>query len=132
MRSGPRSPGPAPVAASDRFATCAAFLRLITNAARREPLLVLVDDAHWLDSPSAECLAYAARRLPDTRVVLLAAARPSEEGPLLGSSALERLDLSGLGREDARALGIHSRTELAALVARGELHDPSEGQGLGR
>jgi DNA-binding CsgD family transcriptional regulator len=31
-----------------------------------------------------------------------------------------------------RKLGIHSRTELAALVARGELHDPSEGPGLGR
>ena len=29
----------------------------------RLPLLVIVDDAHWLDSPSAEALTFAARRL---------------------------------------------------------------------
>ncbi|MGH2987535.1 MAG: AAA family ATPase [Solirubrobacterales bacterium] len=96
--------GPSPGVARDRFATCAAFLSLLTGAAEREPLLVVVDDAQWLDSPSAECLAYAARRLADTRVALLAAARPSSEGPLLGSTVLARLNLSGLGNHDARAL----------------------------
>jgi predicted ATPase len=96
--------GPSPGVAGDRFATCAAFLSLLARAAEQEPLLVVVDDAQWLDSPSAECLAYAARRLADTRVALLAASRPMSEEHLLGSNVLERLNLSGLGSDDARAL----------------------------
>ena len=75
---------------ADRFATCAAFLSLLTFAAQREPLLVVVDDAQWLDTPSAECLAYAARRLTGTPVAMLVSARPGREGPcsdLVRSSA---------------------------------------------
>jgi DNA-binding CsgD family transcriptional regulator len=108
--------GPSPRVAGDRFATCAAFLSLLTRAAEREPLLVVVDDAQWLDSPSAECLAYAARRLAGTRVALLAASRPIGEGHLLGSNVLERLDLSGLGSEDARALLRASTPEATSSV----------------
>ncbi len=63
--------GPSPGAPSDRFATCAAFLNLLSGAAKLEPLLIVIDDAQWLDSPSAECLGYAARRLANTRVGLL-------------------------------------------------------------
>ena len=95
--------GPSPGAPSDRFATCAAFLNLLSGAAKLEPLLIVIDDAQWLDSPSAECLGYAARRLANTRVGLLVAARPGGNGPLLGSG-LERLQLSGLGSDDSRAL----------------------------
>lgn len=96
--------GPSPGGPGDRFATCAAFLGLIARAAERQPLLLVVDDVQWLDAPSAECLAYAARRLDDTRVALLAAARPHGEGPLLGPSVVERLELAGLERDDARTL----------------------------
>ncbi len=95
---------PSPGASTDRFATCAAFLRLLTNAAESTPLLVVVDDAQWLDVPSAECLAYAARRLSGTRVGLLVAARPGRDGPLLGSREPERLELPRLIGEDARTL----------------------------
>ncbi len=96
--------GPSPGVAADRFATCAAFLSLLARAAEREPLLVVVDDAQWVDSASAECLAYAARRLGGTRVALLAASRPTGDGALLGAGDLERLTLPGLSDEHARAL----------------------------
>jgi len=108
--------GPSPGVPGDRFATCAAFLSLLARAAEREPLVLVVDDAQWLDSPSAECLAYAARRLTGTRVALLVASRPSTEGPLLGSTALERIELSGLAAEDARALLRASTPEAAPAV----------------
>jgi DNA-binding CsgD family transcriptional regulator len=107
--------GPSPGAASDRFATCAAFLNLLTGAAEREPLLIVIDDAQWLDSPSAECLGYAARRLGNTRVGLLVAARPSRDGPLL-ALGLERVELSGLGGADARALVEASAPEAVSNV----------------
>ena len=93
-----------PGAPGDRFAACAALVGLLARAAERQPLLLVVDDAQWLDSPSAECLAYASRRLDNTRVALLIAARLGGEGRLLGTGALERLSLSGLGRADSRAL----------------------------
>ncbi len=96
--------GPSPEVAGDRFATCAAFLSLLVRAAEREPLFVVVDDAQWVDSASAECLAYAARRLGGTRVALLAASRSTGDGAQLGSGDLERLALSGLSDEDARTL----------------------------
>ena len=108
-----RSPPPAP---RDRFATCAAFLNLLTGSAEGEALLVVVDDAHWLDRSSAECLAYAARRLAGSRVALLVAARPSIAGPLLGSSALTRLELSGLSDADARRMVRAAAPDATAAV----------------
>ena len=95
---------PAAGGSGDRFATCAAFLSLLARAAEPKPLLVVVDDAQWLDSASAECLAYAARRLGGTRVALLAASRPVGGRAVLGSGDPERLTLPGLSDEDARAL----------------------------
>lgn len=102
--------------AADRFATCAAFLDLLVLAAEREPLLVVVDDAQWLDTPSAECLAYAARRLAGTGIALLASARPGGEDSLLGSRTLEILELPRLGEDEARALLRDSTPGLAAGV----------------
>jgi DNA-binding NarL/FixJ family response regulator len=93
---------PSPTAPLDRFATCSAFVSLLASAGRRQPLLIIVDDAQWLDSSSAECLGYASRRLDNTGVALLVAARV--EGALLGKGGLKRLSLSGLHREDARTL----------------------------
>jgi len=48
---------------ADRLVIGAATLGLITTFAEQKPLLVVVDDAHWLDGASAEALAFAARRL---------------------------------------------------------------------
>src|SRR6266480_4264022 len=42
-----------PGRAEDRFAVGAAPLSLLAAHAEREPLAVLVDDAHWLDGSSA-------------------------------------------------------------------------------
>src|SRR5579862_4126204 len=46
----------------DRFAVGAATLSLLAASAEDAPLLVLVDDAHWLDRSSAEALLFATRR----------------------------------------------------------------------
>ena len=57
-----------------RFQVGAATLELLAAAAEEHPLLVLVDDAHWPDGPSAEAITFAARRLHDDPVALV---RPS-------------------------------------------------------
>ena len=54
--------GPAP--AQERFAVGAATLSLLAAYAERAPRSrCCVDDAHWLDAPSAEALLFAVRRL---------------------------------------------------------------------
>ncbi len=93
----------APTAPGDRFAVCAGLLGLLDRAAREQPLLVTVDDAQWLDRASAECLAYAARRLAGRPILLLAAARAGQPHPFDGPT-VQRIELGGLEDSSARTL----------------------------
>ena len=63
--------------------------RLATRAAEREPLLVVVDDAHWADEPSLRFLHYLLGRLGAHPIAVLAATRSGEpgEGGLAGQLA---------------------------------------------
>jgi DNA-binding CsgD family transcriptional regulator len=85
-----------PAGPKDRFAICAALLSLVSLVAEDGPLLVVVDDAHWLDDPSLEAFAFVARRLMSEGVVLLAAARETDAS-LLGSARLPTLRLAPFG-----------------------------------
>ena len=50
----------------DQRGVAAAFLSALRLAARDRPVLVAIDDLQWLDSPSLQVIAFAARRLgPD-------------------------------------------------------------------
>ena len=58
-----------------RFLVGAATLELLAAAAEERPLLAVVDDAHWLDGPSAEAITFAARRLHADPIALVLAIR---------------------------------------------------------
>ncbi len=51
---------------------------LVANVAERGPLVLLVDDAHWLDLASAHFFEYLARRLEGLPVLLAVATRSGE------------------------------------------------------
>ena len=53
-------------------------VRLVELWARDRGLLRVLDDLHWADSSTRELLDYAARRLPQNRVMLLATYRSDE------------------------------------------------------
>ena len=48
-----------------------AFRAALTVLARSAPVLVVIDDAQWLDPPSAMAAGFAIRRMDDERVGLL-------------------------------------------------------------
>ncbi|MDP9399463.1 MAG: AAA family ATPase, partial [Actinomycetota bacterium] len=96
--------GLAPPGASDRFAVYAATLALLAEAAEGSgPLLLVVDDAHWLDTGSARALSFVARRLGADPIALLVAARAPH--PLIfDTTGLPELTLTGVDPEAAAAL----------------------------
>jgi DNA-binding CsgD family transcriptional regulator/tetratricopeptide (TPR) repeat protein len=91
--------GPPP----DRFLVGLGVLTLLADAASDAPLLIVIDDAQWLDSESGTVLGFAARRLQAERVVMLFAAREADEG-LPWLSALPELMIDRLGDRDAAQL----------------------------
>lgn len=58
-----------------RYAVCLATLGLLTTAAATGPLLVVVDDARWIDRSSRAALLFAAHRLAGSPVAMLVADR---------------------------------------------------------
>src|SRR5256884_478759 len=89
---GPPLPG-------DRFTTYVAALNLVALFAETQPLLIVVDDLHWIDPESAEALFFAARRLGAERIAMLFAA--SDEGARGPIAAAARI----AGAEPGSALG---------------------------
>ena len=96
--------------ATDRFLVALAVLSLLSELARKQPLLVVVDDAQWLDRASAQSLAFVARRLLAEPVAVVFATRELSQ-ELTG---LPDLVVEGLGEDDARELlesEIHARID---------------------
>ena len=62
-------------AAPDPLLTSVAVLTLLSDLSERSPVLVVADDAQWLDRSSLDALAFAGSRLDAERVVLLVGAR---------------------------------------------------------
>ena len=83
-------------AVPDLYLIALATLGMLGEAAVQAPILLVVEDAHWLDRASADVLVFVARRLEFEPVVLLAALRDGFDGPFADSGlpelALSRLD----------------------------------------
>lgn len=69
------------------FAVLHGLYWLVASLAARQPLALLVDDAHWADTGSRRWLDYLARRTGDLPLLLVLAARPEEpsEHEVLGA-----------------------------------------------
>ncbi|WP_344172238.1 ATP-binding protein [Kribbella lupini] len=88
--------GPPP----DRFMVGLAVLSLLAEAAEKQPLLCIVDDAQWLDTATAQTLGFVARRLHAEALGLLFGAREVRDE----LRPLDELTVGGLPDDDARAL----------------------------
>ncbi|MGW3291193.1 AAA family ATPase [Streptomyces sp. NPDC001002] len=99
--------GPVEQPPPETFLVALAVLDLLTAVAAEGPVLVLADDAQWLDPQSHAVLAFVARRLAGP-VVVVAALRSGSEGPLL-SCGFPELTVRGLDEGAAeRILTLHA------------------------
>ena len=67
--------------AADPLLTGVAVLTLLSDLSGHSPVLVVADDAHWLDRSSLDALAFAGSRLDADRIVLLVGARGQAPPP---------------------------------------------------
>ena len=89
--------------APDPFLVGLAALALLTEAEAKRPLVLVVEDAHWLDRSSLEVLGFVARRLELEPVIVLFAVREGIASAV-DESGLPELHLDGLDEESSRAL----------------------------
>jgi len=67
--------------APDVFLIGLGALGVVTDAAGQSPLLLVVEDAQWLDGPSREVLGFVGRRLAMEPAILLLSIRDGVESP---------------------------------------------------
>jgi DNA-binding CsgD family transcriptional regulator len=104
--------------APDIFLVALATLTLLTEGATRKPILLVADDAQWLDQATFDALAFISRRLGSDPVVLLLAMRDGFNRSFGDTSTL-RLRLSGLDDTDAgRLIDAHAPGLSADLRSR--------------
>ena len=101
--------------ASDLFRTALAVLNLLADVAEPTALLVIAEDAQWLDRSTAEVLAFVARRLEYEPIVLLAAVRDGFDSPLV-EPGLQALHLEPLDSSAAAALLDRAAPDLSATA----------------
>ena len=107
--------GRTPDAAPALFKIAMAVLDLLSEVATEAPLVVIVEDAHWLDRPTSEVLAFVARRIESDPIVILAAIRDGYSSPL-AESGLPGHTVSGLDETSAAALIDEMAPGLPAVV----------------
>ncbi len=105
--------GPAP----DIFLIALAALNLVADRAGEAPLLLVVEDAHWLDAATWDVLAFMARRVEMEPIVLLFAARDGP-APHLDETGLRELRLDALDDGSADALLEARAPELTPVLRR--------------
>lgn len=100
-------------AAPDLFLIALAALELLSEAAADSPVVLIVEDAQWLDRSTADALAFIGRRVESDPIILLAAIREGYQSSLGG---LSELHVEGLADRAARELLEAHYPELATAV----------------
>jgi DNA-binding CsgD family transcriptional regulator len=79
------------------------LLSILAEACDGAPVLCLIDDAHWLDRPSQQALAFAGRRLEAEPVAVLMTSR-QRRGQRFQAAGFPEFEFGGLDDTAARAL----------------------------
>jgi class 3 adenylate cyclase len=97
-----------------RQRTLEALTSQLAGLARRNPLLMIFEDAHWTDPTSLEAFGRAVGRIKTLPALLIVTFRPEFNAPWVGQSHVTSLTLNRLGEHEAAAI-------IARLVGNKEL-----------
>ena len=87
-----------------RRRTFEALTRLLLRESLNQPVLLLVEDLHWLDSETQAWLQLFSDRVATAQMLLLVNYRPEYQHPWGSKTYYTQLRLDPLGPEDAQAL----------------------------
>jgi class 3 adenylate cyclase len=87
--------------------TFAALLDRLSALARKDPVLMLFEDAHWSDHSSIELLQAIVEQVPNRPVLMVVSFRPDFVAPWFGQPRVSLMALSRLDRRDATVLATH-------------------------
>src|SRR5262249_34047570 len=77
--------------------TLTALLRQLQALARRQPVLMIFEDLHWIDPTSREVLDLTVEKIADLPVLLVATYRPEFQPPWVGGWQVTLIALNRLG-----------------------------------
>ena len=84
--------------------TLEALIRQLEGLARRQPVVMVFEDAHWIDPTSRELLDLTVERVRSLPVLLIVTFRPEFQPPWTGQPQVTMLALNRLDRRDRTAL----------------------------
>jgi predicted ATPase len=87
-----------------RERTITALIGLVVEIARHSPVLMLVEDAHWIDPTSFDMLGRIVERVQDLPILIVVTARPEFTAPWTGRGHVTSLTLSRFGRGQATTM----------------------------
>jgi class 3 adenylate cyclase/predicted ATPase len=81
-----------------------AIARLLLRESQNQPLILICEDLHWLDSETQAFLTLLTESIPHARLLLLVNYRPEYQHPWGGNPYYTQLRLEPLGQQEAAAL----------------------------
>jgi class 3 adenylate cyclase/predicted ATPase len=96
--------------------TLAALLRQLQALARRQPVLMIFEDLHWIDPTSRELLDLTVERITNLPVLLVVTYRPEFQPPWVGQSQVTVIALNRLDRSEGATLVHRLAGNLRALA----------------
>jgi predicted ATPase len=87
-----------------RQRTLEALKTQVETLARRTPVLMIFEDAHWADPTSLEAVGRTVERIGALDVLLIVTYRPEFEPPWIGEPHVTTLTLSRLGQREIDAM----------------------------
>lgn len=94
-----------------RTRTLEVLVRQLLSLASRQPLLVVLEDAHWIDPTTLELIELCLEQIVDCQILILITSRPENEPELAAHRHITRLTLSRLGRKDVEAIAMRLSDE---------------------
>ena len=96
--TGGRYPTPDLAPQQQRARTLAALVEHLLGLARRRPVLMVLEDAHWIDPTTLELVRLALDRIAVARVLTVLTSRPDNQPALGGHPHMTHLTLNRLSR----------------------------------